>query len=101
MSTPRDTREELGDITNIVGMYARFHIDVQVCSTISDVLLIIYVQTNTLDEAGQKRDERNRRQRKRRAEMTTEQRDEANRKQSEYRARKKVTTQNITTSCVL
>jgi hypothetical protein len=80
-------------------MYVRFHIDVQVCSTISDGLLIIYVQTNTLDEASRKRDERNRQQRKRRAEMTTEQRDEANRKQREYRARKKVTTQNITTSC--
>jgi len=58
----------------------------------------IYIQTNTLDEASRKRDERNRQQRKRRAEMTTEQREEANRKQREYRARKKATTHNTTTS---
>jgi hypothetical protein len=52
---------------------------------------------STLDEVVHKREERNRQQRKHRAEMTTEQREEANRKQREYRARKKVASQNIST----
>jgi len=55
----------------------------------------------TLDNAKRKREERNAAQRKRRAEMSIEQREEINRKQQEYRTRKKATTQNITTSCVV
>ena len=55
----------------------------------------------TLDNAKRKREERNTAQQKRRAEMSIEQREEINRKQREYRARKKATTQNITTSCVV
>jgi hypothetical protein len=93
MSMPRDTRDPLRDVTNITGTFA-FHIYVQICKTFCDGLLI-----STLDEEVRKRKERNRQQRKRRAEMTTEQREEANRKQREYRARKKAASQNISTMC--
>jgi FtsZ-interacting cell division protein YlmF len=76
--------------------------------------------TGTLDEELRKREERNRQQRKRRAEQTSEQReennrkqresraklsskqrDEINRKQQEYRARKKAASQNISNSGVV
>ncbi|CAD6265623.1 unnamed protein product [Miscanthus lutarioriparius] len=73
MSTPKDTRTALSDITN----------------------------NHVTDNAKRKREERNAAQRKRRAEMSIEQREEINRKQREYRARKKAATQNITTSCVV
>lgn len=54
-----------------------------------------------LDEASRRREERNMQQRKRRADMSIEQRDEINRKQREYRERKKVATQNSSTSVAL
>ena len=55
----------------------------------------------TLDNAKGKREERNVAQQKHRAEISIEQREEINRKQQEYRTRKKATTQNITTSCIV
>jgi len=51
--------------------------------------------------ANAKREERNRQQRKRRAEMTDEQREESNRKQREYRARRKAASQNISTASIV
>jgi hypothetical protein len=53
------------------------------------------LETRPADSADARREERNARQRKRRAEMTDQQREEINRKQREYRAQRKVAMQNI------
>jgi len=58
-------------------------------------------ETIPADSADARREERNARQRKRRAEMTDQQREEINRKQREYRARRKAAMQNITTTSVV
>ena len=58
-------------------------------------------ETIPADSADARREERNARQRKRRAEMTDQQREEINRKQREYRARSKAAMQNITTTSLV
>jgi hypothetical protein len=58
-------------------------------------------ETRPADNADTRREERNARQRKRRAEMTDQQREEINRKQREYRAWRKAAMQNITTTSVV
>jgi hypothetical protein len=58
-------------------------------------------ETRPADSADARREERNARQRKRRAEMTDQQREEINRKQREYRAQRKAAMQNITTTSVV
>jgi len=53
------------------------------------------------DSADARREARNARARKRRAEMTDQQREEANRKQREYRARRKAAMQNNSPTSVV
>jgi hypothetical protein len=81
MSTQRDTRDALSDITNIAGMISHC-----IYITLGGVLLISYTCPNPhyIDEARREREERNLQQRIRRAEMSDEQREEMRRKQREY-----------------
>jgi hypothetical protein len=58
-------------------------------------------ETRATDNADTRREERNARQQKWRAEMTDQQREEINSKQREYRARRKAAMQNITTTSVV
>jgi len=58
-------------------------------------------ETRPTDSADARREARNARARKRRAEMTDQQREEANRKQREYRARRKAAMQNNSPTSVV